>query len=115
MLEVKDMAQGEMLALLLRVGYGHLGCTRDDLPYVVPMNFAFDSQCLYFFTTEGTKTELIAPNRQVCFHVEEVIDPPPYRHRMLTGVAARDPTPEETDAAERPLPERNPPLPPRMH
>ncbi|MDQ1591523.1 MAG: Pyridoxamine 5-phosphate oxidase, partial [Pyrinomonadaceae bacterium] len=40
MLEVKEMLRGEMLALLLRGGYGHLGCSRDDHPYVVPMHYA---------------------------------------------------------------------------
>jgi len=115
MLEVKDMAQGEMLALLLRVGYGHLGCTRDDLPYVVPMNFAFDSQCLYFFTTEGTKTEFIAANRQVCFQVEEVTDPLHWRSVMLTGIAERVTKPEETERAMRLITERNPTLTPAIN
>ena len=54
MLKISEMAQGEMLALLLRVNYGHLGCSRDNHPYVVPMHYAYDSQDIYFFTTEGT-------------------------------------------------------------
>src|ERR1700749_4367407 len=89
MLEVKEMARGEMLALLLRVGYGHLGCARDGHPYVVPMNFAYDSRDIYFFTTEGTKTEFMAANHEVCFQVEEVTDALHWRSVMLTGRAQR--------------------------
>ena len=39
--------------------------TRDEYPYVVPMHYAFDGQDIYFFTTEGTKTEFIAANGSV--------------------------------------------------
>lgn len=34
MIKGDDIAQGEMVALLLRVRFGHLGCSRDDHPYV---------------------------------------------------------------------------------
>ena len=115
MLEVKEMAQGEMLALLLRVGYGHLGCARDGHPYVVPMNFAFDSQDIYFFTTEGTKTEFMAANHEVCFQVEEVTDALHWRSVMLTGRAQRVTKPEETERAMQLITERNPTLAPAIN
>ena len=34
MLKVKDTAMGEIQAFLLRLGFVHQGCTRDDHPYV---------------------------------------------------------------------------------
>jgi uncharacterized protein len=115
MLEIKEMARGEMLALLLRVGYGHLGCSRDNHPYVVPMHFAFDSQAVYFFTTEGTKTELIAANHEVCLQVEEVTDALNWRSVMLTGRAERLTKPEESERAMRLITERNPTLVPAIN
>ena len=75
MIKVKDMEQGETIALLLRIGFGHLGCTRDNHPYVVPMHYTYDSQNLYFFTTEGTKTDFISANSEICFQVEEITNP----------------------------------------
>jgi hypothetical protein len=42
MINVKDMPRDEMIALLQRAGFGHLGCTRDNIPYVVPMHYALD-------------------------------------------------------------------------
>jgi nitroimidazol reductase NimA-like FMN-containing flavoprotein (pyridoxamine 5'-phosphate oxidase superfamily) len=115
MLEIKEMARGEMLALLLRVRRGHLGCARDGHPYVVPMHYAFDSRDLYFFTTEGTKTEFIAANREVCFQVEEVTDPLHWRSVMLTGRAERLTKPEELGRAMQLITERNPTLSPALN
>src|SRR5215217_8692174 len=89
MLKVKDMAVGEMQGLLLRVGFGHLGCSRDGHPYVVPMHYAYDGREVYFFTTDGTKTEFIAANHEVCFQVEEIIDPSRWRSVVVTGRAER--------------------------
>ena len=40
MLKVEDMSPAEMHALLQRESFGHLGCSRDSRPYVVPMNYA---------------------------------------------------------------------------
>ncbi|MET0647154.1 MAG: pyridoxamine 5'-phosphate oxidase family protein, partial [Pyrinomonadaceae bacterium] len=89
MLEIKGMSQGEMVALLLRSKLGHLGCSRDGHPYVVPMNYAYDGECLFFFTTEGTKTEFIAANHEVCFQVEEITNAVRWSSVMLFGRAER--------------------------
>lgn len=115
MLEVKEMSQGEMLALLLRGGYGHLGCSRDNHPYVVPMHYAFDSQSLYFFTTDGTKTEFMAANHEVCFQVEEVTDARRWRSVMVTGRAERITGAEEMERAMQLVTERNPTLTPALN
>lgn len=65
MVEVTEMSQEEMARLLGRGCYGHLGCARDGHPYVVPMSYTYDGRELYFFTTEGTKTEFIAAKSDV--------------------------------------------------
>ena len=109
------MAQGEMLALLLRVGFGHLGCTRDNHPYVVPMHYAYDSQNLYFFTTEGTKTDFIAANSEVCFQVEEITNARRWRSVMVVGKAKRLTRPNEMETAMHFILERNPTLTPALN
>jgi nitroimidazol reductase NimA-like FMN-containing flavoprotein (pyridoxamine 5'-phosphate oxidase superfamily) len=114
MLKIEEMAKGECVALLLRLSYGHLACARDNNPYVVPMNYAYDSQFIYFFTTEGTKTEYMAANQQVCFQVEEVADAGHWRSVMLTGRAERMDAPDETERAMRLIVERNPTLTPAL-
>ena len=114
MIEVREMSREEIARLLGRGWYGHLGVARDGHPYVVPMSYAYDNGDLYFFTTEGTKTEFIAANHEVCFQVEEVSDADHWQSVMLTGRAEL-----LTDAAaiERAMflvSERNPSLSPAL-
>ena len=115
MLKVEAMAKGEMTALLLRVGFGHLGCTRDGHPYVVPMHYAFDGHLLYFFTTEGTKTEFIAANHEVCFQVEEITNPSNWRSVMLIGDAHKITKPAEMERVMQLIAECNPTLTPALN
>ena len=115
MLKVKAMSRPEIVALLLRGRTGHLGCTRDGHPYVVPMNYAFDSGCLYFFTTEGTKTEYIAANSEVCFQVEEVADVRNWSSVMALGPAERLHNLRDLEHAMRLIAERNPTLEPAVN
>jgi nitroimidazol reductase NimA-like FMN-containing flavoprotein (pyridoxamine 5'-phosphate oxidase superfamily) len=115
LLKVDVMSVGESRALLLRVGYGHLGCARDNHPYVVPMHYAYDSECLYFFTTEGTKTEYISANTEVCFQVEEITDPSYWRSVMVIGHAERITRGDELERAMELITERNPTLTPAIN
>lgn len=115
MLKVGDMTGEEKNALLLRAQYGHLGCTRDGHPYVVPMHYSFDGQDIYFFTTEGTKTEFIAANHEVCFQVEEVVDASNWQSVMVMGEARRITDPDESEYAMRVITERNQTLTPALN
>lgn len=114
MLNIKEMTRDEMLALLARLNFGHLGCARDGHPYVVPMNYAFEPDALYFLTTDGTKTEYMAANTEVCFQVEEVDGPQAWRSVMVTGRAERLSKPEEMERAMQLIASRNPSLAPAL-
>ena len=115
MIEVRDMTREEIGRLLGRCWYGHLGAARDGHPYVVPMCYAYDEPDLYFFTTEGTKTEYMAANHKVCFQVEEITDGRRWRSVMVTGRAERVSAPAETERAMRLIVERNPTLTPALN
>lgn len=115
MVKIEGMTIGEIQALLLRVEYGHLGCARDGHPYVVPMHFAYDGNVVYFLTTEGTKTEFMAANREICLQVEEVADTSFWRSVMLIGNASRMTRPDESEQAMRLIAERNPTLTPAIN
>ena len=89
MIEVKDMTNPEIEALLDHVRYGHLACAQDNHPYVVPIHFAVADHCIYFYTTEGKKSEMIDTNPEVCLQVEEVIDNENWRSVILVGYAEK--------------------------
>jgi len=114
MIEVREMSREEIARLLGRGWYGHLGCTRDGHPYVVPMSYAYDGGDVYFFTTEGTKTEFIAANHEVCFQVEEVESPDDWQSVMLTGRAQLLTDAAEIEHAIFLVSERNPSLSPAL-
>ena len=114
MLKVEDMSPAEMHALLQRESFGHLGCSRDGRPYVVPMHYAYDGKELYFFTTAGMKTQFIHANPQVCLQVEEVADATRWKSVMVIGYATQLTKPEETQRAMKLITERNPSLTPAI-
>jgi len=108
------MSPAEMHRLLQRESFGHLGCAREGRPYVVPMNYAYDGKELYFFTTEGIKTQFIGANPQVCLQVEEVTDSCHWRSVMVIGRAERLTSKDETQRAMKLITERNPSLTPAI-
>ena len=114
MLKVEDMAPAEMHALLQRESFGHLGCARGGRPYVVPMHYAYDGKDLFFFTTEGMKTQFINENPQVCLQVEEVKDSTHWRSVMLNGKAEQITGNQEREQAMKLITERNPSLTPAI-
>ena len=103
-----------MHALLRRESFGHLGCSREGRPYVVPMHYAYDGKELYFFTTEGMKTQFIGVNPQVCLQVEEVSDSSHWRSVMVIGRAEQLTNKDETQRAMKTITERNPSLTPAI-
>ena len=114
MLKVEDMAPAEMHGLLQRESFGHLGCARGGRPYVVPMHYAYDGKDLFFFTTEGMKTQFINENPQVCLQVEEVTDSTHWRSVMLNGKAEQITGNQEREKAMKLITERNPSLTPAI-
>ena len=114
MLKVEDMRPADMHALLERESFGHLGCARDGRPYVVPMNYAYDGKELYFFTTEGMKTQFIQSNPKVCLQVEEITDSTHWRSVMVIGKAEQLTGKEDMQRAMKLITDRNPSLTPAI-
>jgi len=89
MVQVEEMGDEESKNLLQRVNYGHLGLSRNSVPYVVPIHYAFDKHDVFIFTTEGKKTEIIDENPQICLQVEEIKDDQHWQSVIVTGEAVR--------------------------
>ncbi|MFO7911688.1 MAG: pyridoxamine 5'-phosphate oxidase family protein, partial [Desulfotignum sp.] len=51
-----------------------LGFVDNNVPYIVPMNYGYQDQALYFHSApEGRKIDLIRANPLVCFEVDELV------------------------------------------
>lgn len=96
MIQVEEMTTDEAEELIARVGYGHLGCSLRDVPYIVPIHYAYAKPFVYIYTTEGHKYEIIRENPNVCLQVEDVHDNTDWKSVMIIGFAHK-----VTDAMER--------------
>lgn len=73
--EITD--RNEIMDIVDRCMIAHLGVINDKQPYVVPMNFGYDDNNIYFHCAyEGLKTACIEKNSNVClegdvFHAVE--------------------------------------------
>ena len=89
MIEIHEMTDKAMEALLARVGYGHLGCALDNRPYVVPIQYIYDNSFVYIYTNDGKKAEILRSNPYVCLQVEEVVDNGNWQSIVAEGTAER--------------------------
>jgi hypothetical protein len=53
---------------------GRLASCADNVPYVVPLSYAYDGEYIYCHTGEGRKVEILRKNPTVCFQVDEMMD-----------------------------------------
>ena len=89
MILVEEMNNEQIKELLRRVGYAHLGCSSENIPYIVPIHYAYDESYFYVYTTEGKKSEIIDINPQVCLQIEDVTDNQHWQSVIVGGKAQR--------------------------
>jgi len=114
MIEVDELNNAEIVNILHRVGYGHLGCSVGDQPYVVPVHYAFDDREIYLYTTDGKKSTIIDENPLVCLQVEDVEDNQHWESVIVNGKAARVRDEAARERALRMIVEVNPTLTPAV-
>jgi nitroimidazol reductase NimA-like FMN-containing flavoprotein (pyridoxamine 5'-phosphate oxidase superfamily) len=67
--EIKDRETLE--SIIMRAKVCRLALSGNDHPYVVPLNFGFRDNCLYFHSAgEGRKIDMIRENSNVCFELD---------------------------------------------
>lgn len=108
--QIVDLGNEEINDLLQHVNFGHLGLCRNNRPYVVPIHFAFGKPGIYFYTTEGLKTEIIDDNPTVCLQVEDITDRENWKSVIITGQAERLTAEREIDRAMKLIKTVNPKL-----
>lgn len=114
MIEVLEMPNEEVDALIGRVGYGHLACAWQDQPYIVPINYAYEKHSIYVYTTAGLKTEILKHNPLVCLQVEEVREDGTWQSVVITGEAEPIEDKVEREAAVDIIRSSNPGLMPAL-
>jgi uncharacterized protein len=82
---LQNMTQAECLVMLEAAHFGHLACSNEGQPYIVPIYFAFQSRVAYSFSMPGRKVEWMRKNPKVCLQVEEWPSKGSWRSVVLNG------------------------------
>jgi uncharacterized protein len=79
----KEIAEREVLEEILhKASVCHLAMSDKDQPYIVPLNFGYNDNALYFHCAqEGKKLDILKKNNRVCFEVD--VD-----HELVQGESA---------------------------
>jgi nitroimidazol reductase NimA-like FMN-containing flavoprotein (pyridoxamine 5'-phosphate oxidase superfamily) len=87
MIEIEEMRASEAREVLGQLNFAHLAMAKDNLPYVVPVHYAFDGDDLFVYTTEGKKADIIRVNPEICLQAEDVVDNENWKSVMVFGTA----------------------------
>jgi len=114
LLEIEEMDTDEIQDLVASVNFGHLACSHDDIPYVVPVNYAVVDPYIYVYTTEGKKSGWISANPNVCLQIELVKSRTDWRSVVIDAVAKRIQDVDERERAVDAILKINPTLTPAI-
>lgn len=100
----------EIETIIMRSAVCRLAMSDDNCPYIVPMNFGYKDNVLYFHSaTEGKKVDILKSNSNVCFEFDidhELIESPnacdysmKYRSVIGFGTATKIECPSEKKEA----------------
>ena len=65
----------KLRSIIKRAIVCHLGLADGGEPYVVPVNFGYENDCLYFHSAaSGHKIDLLKKNQRVCFEIEADVE-----------------------------------------
>jgi nitroimidazol reductase NimA-like FMN-containing flavoprotein (pyridoxamine 5'-phosphate oxidase superfamily) len=100
-MRVIAIQQEDCVDLLNRISVGRLACALDNQPYVVPVSFAYEPDCLYVFSTLGQKIEWMRQNPKVCLQADEYGNRSHWTSVVVTGKYLELADPQYTAARER--------------
>jgi len=77
----KEIAEREIIDTIIdRALICHMACTINEQPYIVPISFGYDGECIYFHSSPaGKKILILKENPRVCLAFEtdvEIVNDP---------------------------------------
>ena len=82
---IHDLTRHECIELLASKRLGRLACARDGQPYITPLFFAFETDALYSFSTEGQKIAWMRENPLVCVETDDIETPQKWTSVVVFG------------------------------
>lgn len=84
-MRVRTMSALECTQFLEAHRLGHLACSLDDQPYVVPVYYAHRNNNLYSFSRPGKKIDIMHKNPRVSLQVEEFAEGRAWKSVIVQG------------------------------
>lgn len=82
---IREMTIEECWDALRTAGFGRLGCTSDNQPYVVPFYFSVEARNVYSFSLPGQKLDWMRANPRVCVEIDQVASRNDWTSVIATG------------------------------
>ena len=106
------LKEDEAWAVLRRGKVGNLGCIDRHDPYVVPINYLVDENCVYSHSLPGRKISAMRAHPRACLQVSQIHDDFHWRSVIAFGSFEELTEPAERNSILRKLLERFPKLTP---
>jgi uncharacterized protein len=94
---VGEMGEPAARELLATHNLGRLGCCANNEPYVVPVHYLLEGECLYFHSLPGRKIEMLRANPHACLLVDAIEDAYHWRSVIANGHYEELTEPDERD------------------
>src|SRR5215212_2997128 len=83
---IGTLSTEEINQLLRRHHVGRIGCSANDRPYVVPINYVYEYDAIYSFSVPGRKINIMREQPLVSFEIDEIDGPSNWRSVIVEGV-----------------------------
>jgi hypothetical protein len=83
---IGTLSPDEIEAMLSRQRVGRIGCSANDRPYVVPINYIYADGHVYAYSTLGRKIHTMREQPLICFEVDEIDGPSSWRSVVAEGI-----------------------------
>jgi nitroimidazol reductase NimA-like FMN-containing flavoprotein (pyridoxamine 5'-phosphate oxidase superfamily) len=80
------LSHEEMTQMLQRHNIGRLACSANDRPYIVPINYVYQSDAVYGYSLHGRKISVMREQPLVSFEIDEIDGPSNWRSVIAEGV-----------------------------
>ena len=98
---IAELSEAEIDALLTRQRIGRIGATSVGHVQITPIIYGYDGDAIFGHSRFGRKIQYMRGNPEVCFEVEEIVDPTTWRVVEITGSYEELTDPVERDRAMR--------------
>jgi len=94
---IYDMTPEQCRKALGHEGFGRLACALRNEPYIVPVEFVYEGEYLYGFSSVGQKVEWMRVNPCVCVEIDAVTRRDQWLSVIVTGLYEELPDTPESD------------------